>query len=381
MTILAIIITVALIIISLNVVINTLFFIRLCRSSIRSSEPLKVSVLIPARNEATIIGTTVRSVLAQTYNQLELLILDDESTDGTAESAYAAAGGDPRLTVVPGSPLPRGWMGKNWACHQLSQVASGDILVFTDADVRWSPEALSATISQIQDTKADLLTVWPTQQTESWGERLVVPLMSLAIFGYLPILFTHYTPWSAFAAANGQFLMFRRDAYQKISGHQSVRANIVEDVALARSIKAAGLRLRMADGAGFIACRMYTGWSGVRDGFGKNILAGHGSNLAFLFFSTLFHLAVFVLPWLWLFTGTNTEGWPVWPLALIGLGVGVRALSAAVTRQRVKDALLMPISVLLMTRIAAQSVWWQMRFGGPRWKGRTITTAKGLPHA
>ncbi len=375
----AVLITVALIIIAATAILNTLLFIRLNPSATDAN--IKVSVLIPARNEAAVIASTVQAVLAQAHPNLELLILDDDSSDGTGRLARAAAHDDPRLTVLRGQPLPQGWMGKNWACHQLSQQASGDVLIFTDADVRWSPSAVSAALHEMQRQQADLLTVWPTQQTDTWAERLIVPLMALAIFGYLPLPLVHFTRWSPFAAANGQCLIFRRRAYQAIGGHPSVRGNIVEDVALARRIKACGMRLRMADGAGLIGCRMYHDWPSVRDGFGKNILAGHGDSLPFLAVSTVIHLSLFVFPPLWLLFGTQSSGWPQWPLALTVLGIGTRALTAAATRQRVIDSLLMPLSALLMTRIAAQSVWWRLRFGGPRWKGRTITPAKGLPNA
>jgi chlorobactene glucosyltransferase len=189
--------------------------------------------------------------------------------------------------------------------------------------------------------------------------------MALAIIGYLPLLAVHHIRWPVFAAANGQCLVFNRAAYQQVGGHAAVRGQIVEDVTFARRIKGAGLRLRMADGAGLIGCRMYMGWAGVRDGFAKNILAGHGDSVAFLAVSTAFHWVVFVLPWAWgLFTPS------VWPV--VALGVGVRAITAAATRQRVGDAIWMPMSAVLMTVIAARAVWWRLRYGGPRWKGRTF---------
>jgi chlorobactene glucosyltransferase len=247
-------------------------------------------------------------------------------------------------------------------------------LLFTDADVRWQPGALAALLDEFQRTQADLLTIWPTQITHTWPERLVVPLMALTIVGYLPVLATHHLPGRAFAAAMGQCLLFRRTAYDHIGGHAAVRGKIVEDMAFAHTLKGAGLRLRVADGAGMIATRMYHNWAQVRAGFAKNILAGHGGYLA-LALSTIFHWGVFLLPWGWLLLGAwlpSREAWPLWPLTLCALGVGLRALTAAVTRQRVADSLLLPVSVLLMTIIAAQSALWQGR-GGPQWKGRQVT--------
>jgi chlorobactene glucosyltransferase len=193
---------------------------------------------------------------------------------------------------------------------------------------------------------------------------------------YLPVLATHYLPSPAFAAAIGQCLLFRRSAYERIGGHAGVRDDILEDVALARRVKAAGLRLRAADGAGLITCRMYSGWPQVRAGFAKNILAGYGNQPALLLLATLFHWSVFVFPWLWLLGQLARGHWDLigWPLALVGLSVGIRALTAAATRQRVADAGLMPASVLLMTLIAAQSLAWHLS-GGPRWKGRAARSA------
>lgn len=340
----------------------------------------RVSILIPARNEAAIIGQTVERILNQSFAQFELLILDDASTDATAAVAREAGQDDPRLRIISGAPLPAGWSGKNWACQQLSEQATGDILIFSDADVIWLLNALDSLVAEFERTRADLLTVWSTQHSESWAERLVVPMMALAIQCYLPVALVHHTPWSVFAAANGQCLAFRRRAYSKIGGHAAVRDQIVEDVSLARRIKKDGLRLRMVDGTGLIACRMYQDWPSVRQGFGKNILAGHGNAPLALGVSTVFHWLVFIVPWVLMVTEMLRGNQAIIPLLLVSLGILVRALSAIATRQRVSDALLMPVSVMLMTVIAGQSLWWHWRHGGPRWKDRTIPSIGSAAH-
>ncbi|MGC9467009.1 MAG: glycosyltransferase [Anaerolineae bacterium] len=375
---LAVFATFALIIISAITILNVFTFPRLGQAPAPTTHP-KVSILIPARNEGAVIGQTVRRLLVQTYPNLEILVLDDDSTDGTRQAALTAGAGDPRLEVIQGQPLPPGWLGKNWACHQLSKVASGDILIFTDADVIWSPDAVSKLVGEMQHSGSDLQTVWPTQITKTWPERLTVPLMAFVIVGYLPLLAVHHTPWSIFAAAMGQCLAFRRPIYSTIGGHQAVRQSIIEDVTFAKRVKQAGGRLRVADGDGVISCRMYQSWPEVRRGFAKNILAGHGNSIPFLLLSWAFHWLLWLCPWIWLAAGAwlpaNTwlrTCWPEWPLLLVALGVGIRALTAAFSRQRVRDAVWMPISTLLMAIIASQAIWWHLRYGGPRWRGRTI---------
>ena len=371
----------ALLVCWLTALLNVFSFPRLSAAAApvldaRASAALgRISVCIPMRNEAPGIARTVRAWCAQTHSNFELLLLDDESTDGTHAAALAAAAGDARVRVLAGLRLPAGWLGKNWACQQLADAAQGSVLVFTDADVTWDPPALAALASALQSLNADLLTVWPTQQTDTWAERLLVPLMSLAVLAYLPLPAVHHLPWPVFAAANGQCLAFRRSAYLRSGGHAAMRANIVEDMGFAHAIKRGGLQLRMADGNGLLRTRMYTGWSAVRDGFAKNIRAGHGGPAALLP-ATLLHWALFMLPALWLLLGwlAPLPGYPLLALLLSGLGIGVRTLTAAFSRQRVGDARLMPLSALLMTVGALRALQWHWR-GGAKWKGRTYAGA------
>ncbi len=381
---LAIFATGALLTMLLIALTNIRVFLRLAAPTDSQWTP-RVSVLVPARNEADHLGDTIAHLLAQDYPDFEILILDDHSEDDTAAVAQHAAAGASCVRVLTGAPLPPGWLGKPWACHQLSRSAAGAVLVFTDADVKWEPGALSAIIELIANNEADLLTVWPTQITVTWAERLVVPLMAMAVLAYLPLPMAHDTRMVQAAAANGQCMAFRRRAYDACGGHQAVAGRIVEDVALAEAIKRAGLNLRMADGNETIACRMYHSWRDVVNGYTKNILAGHRNSFVLLGASTFMHLLLFVMPWIWLgamalgaVAPLETGMDPIrllafsWPLALISLGVAIRAITARASNQRVGDALLMPVSALIMTGIAANAVWQQLRYGGHRWKGRIV---------
>lgn len=375
LAVLGIVISTILIGIALITIINVLTMYRLSQVSASATADMgSVSIMIPARNEAAVIAETVRHLLAQDYPNYELILLDDNSTDGTSEIAQSVAQSDVRFRIIQGAPLPQGWNGKNWACHQLSQAATGEWLIFTDADVTWQPNALRAVLTQATQTRADLLTVWATQRTVTWGERLVVPLMAFVILGYLPHWAVNRLRSPAFAAANGQCMVFRAQSYHTIGGHQAVRAQIVEDITLAKRIKSGGYLLRMTDGAGLVTCRMYENWLMVRNGYAKNIIAGYGGSLWGLLAGTLFHWLVFLFPFAWLVASLQTQNTLhiLWALSLISLGVFVRMLTAITTKQRPQDALLLPVSVLLMTLIAAQAVYWRFKHGGVIWKDRAI---------
>lgn len=337
-----------------------------------------VSILIPARDEAARLPEVIRSLLAQDYPCFEVIVLDDNSCDGTCEAGRNVALDDERLKCVIGKPLPKGWVGKSWACHQLAELAAFDCLLFTDADVVWRPGALQAVMNAFSERKPGLLTVWPTQRTVTWCERLVVPLMAFAIHAYLPAWLAHRSPYPIAAAANGQCMVFSRASYELAGGHASVRGSVLEDVLLARQVKADGDKLWMVEGDGLIVCRMYVGCGGVVDGYTKNILAGHGSMPAALVASGVFHIAVFVAPSLWLLSGIvwPSYGWPVVPLLLYLFGVSVRAVTAHNSHQRIFDSFLMPLSALGMTYIAVRALLAHYRFGGPEWKGRRIPFAR-----
>ncbi len=348
-----------------------------------------VSILIPARNEQHNIGETIRHLRAQNYADFEVLVLDDQSEDETLVEARRAAEEDVRVRVLLGTPKPDDWVGKTWACHQLAQAAQYNLLIFTDADVRWRPGALAAVAQELQRPHVDVLTVWPTQITVTWAERLVVPLMGMVVMGYMPVRLFNDTDWPGTGAANGQCLAFTREAYARCGGHAAVKDSVLEDMMLAHQCKQQRMRLRMVDGSGLLTCRMYQNRREVLDGYAKNILAGHGQSIALLLLSTLAHLSIFVMPWLWLAGGRRRNlgqkgevwgwpAWPAWPATLVAAGVGLRAFTARLTGQRARDAAFLPLSVLMMTGIALRSIWWQLRYGGPKWKGRTIRTGRSV---
>ena len=233
----------------LIITLNYLFNLRTFRfpkiASLHHPYP-RLSVLIPARNEEARLSPCLSTLSDSDYPILEILVLDDHSTDGTAHLVQQRAKGDSRIRLLSGKPLPEGWVGKPWACHQLSQEAKGDYLLFVDADTRFSDITIAHTINLAQQEKADLISLWPFLESHTWSEKLVIPFVHLFILFYLP----HWAKGSlrCFGAANGQFVLFRRDAYEKIQGHESVRNHMVEDIAIARNMRSAGFKVLNLDG-------------------------------------------------------------------------------------------------------------------------------------
>ncbi|MFL5731716.1 MAG: glycosyltransferase, partial [Chloroflexia bacterium] len=255
----------------------------------QSSRPEpRLAVLVPARNEEANIETCLHSLLSQDYSNYEVWLYDDASTDDTLliatriakaqipESGNSAGDQNPNLHIVAGTGgPPAGWLGKANACHRLYQAmrerSDPDYLLFTDADVRHEPPALAHAVAAASATGAGLLSVFPRQRTLTWAERLAVPVMQhWAVYGILPLplAFTLRTG-PAFAAANGQFMLFTREAYEACGGHAAVRSEILEDVALARAVKRSGHRAILADGGPLVSTRMYADLAGVWEGYSK----------------------------------------------------------------------------------------------------------------
>ncbi|PFG19908.1 glycosyltransferase [Serinibacter salmoneus] len=275
-----------------TLVINAVALPRLRPAPVRQDAP-RVSILVPARNEAATLPRTLPGLLAQ--GAQEVILLDDGSTDGTGEIAR-----DLGARVIEGATLPAGWAGKPWACHQLAQAAGGDLLVFTDADVHWRPGALGAVLAA-WDASAGrtprLLSVWPRQLTPRVGLRLLTPLVDAAMLGNLPVPLMD-TPLPGAAAANGQVMMFDRAGYAAIGGHESVRASVLEDVELARTVRRAGGRVTLALGDDAIEVQMYPDAAASIAGLAKSTPGLHGGSRPAMLASWALFTAAFTLPWL-----------------------------------------------------------------------------------
>ncbi len=387
--------TALLVLVTLNVALNWHVFVAPPprRFDPPESAPL-VSVLVPARNEALRIMPCVQSLASQDYPNYEMLVLDDHSTDGTANLILSL--GFTRETTGPrrvlaGLPLPEGWTGKSWACHQLAAAACGSYLLFTDADTVHDPAALGACVGHALATDAALLSAWPRQVTGTWSERAVIPLVYVLLLGGLP----HYLlrrlqrrpeyargasrkSLESLGAANGQYILFRRDAYEAIGGHAAVRDHLVEDVALGRLVAARtgdGLRLINCDGSRLVHCRMYTRFSEVWEGFTKNLRAAFDeSTFSFCLFGLLQATGLF-LPFVFAcLPGVSGRWWWI-PVMQVTWIYALRFLVATRFRTSYFGALLHPVGQGLSLLIGLNS-WRLSTQKGVTWKGRTYRMNK-----
>jgi chlorobactene glucosyltransferase len=339
----------------------------------------RVSVLVPARNEERNIARCVRSLLAQDYADFEVIVLDD-SEDRTPDILQSLAG-DERLRVVAGKPLPAGWMGKNWSCHQLAQAATGKILLFTDADTCHHPSMLLDAVTALSAERSDFLSAIPRQELHTWAERLILPILPWSLHTFFPIGLARRFRLRALATAAGQLMLFRKEAYAVIGGHQGIRESVLDDVSLAQHVVKAGLPWSLMDGKARISVRMYRSSREVWDGLSKNLFAVFGCNLP-----------LFCFVWAWLL-------WVAWepPLVLVlratravsipaevvipaALATGLCLLLWLISNLRFRipwiQAALHPVTMLLVLSIAVRSVIWHA-LGRGTWKGRPLRPVDG----
>lgn len=329
-----------------------------------------VSVLVPARDEARRIGPCVTALLGSRGVELELLVGDDGSTDGTADVVASVAAGDPRVRVLPADPPPPGWLGKPSVCAQLAGAARGSVLAFVDADVVVEPAALAAAVTLLRTTPLDLVSPYPRQLADGVGPRLVQPLLQWSWLTFLPVRLAERLPLVSLTAANGQLLVCDAGWYERAGGHAAVRDAVLDDVELARRFKACGGRVALADGTHLATCRMYDDWPALREGYTKSLWAAFGSPAGAA-------AVVGLLAWLYLLPPLATLFARRPRTAALGAagylaGVLGRAAAARATGARLADTPAHPLSVAALAWLVARS-WRARRAGTLTWKGRAIS--------
>jgi len=334
-----------------------------------------LSVLIPARNEERNIERAVRSVFGGSLIPDELIVFDDGSTDKTPEILARLQEEYPRLRVEQGTGLPAGWVGKPHACHRLSEFASGDILLFLDADVELLPQGLEHLASVFHDHSARVVTAVPRQVTGSLVERLILPLLHVTYTSWLPLPLIWLTHDPRFLAANGQVLAFRRGAYEKIGGFEAIKKEVVDDMAICRNAKTARQRVVFADGHHIARCRMYQSPQEVWEGFSKNFYEGIGAHPLALLFVIGLYVLTFVLPYIALVMSIFFPQLLAPALAGVIANTLLRIVLAIRHGHHPISVLLHPIGVVGLMGIAINSFIWHTR-GAIQWSGRVYSAKR-----
>jgi glycosyltransferase involved in cell wall biosynthesis len=230
-----------------------------------------VSVLIPARNEEKNILNILSDLQKIDYQNIEIIVFDDESDDDTAKIIKQQAQKDSRIIYIKSDGLPAGWLGKNYACYSLSKIARGSILLFLDADVRIKNDIIDKSINYLRRHKLGLLTIFPKQIMHTNGEKMVVPLMNYILISLLPLIFVRISPFTSHAAGNGQFMMFDKKIYDKYLPHKKLKNSAVEDIESVKYFKKQKVNTACLLGEDDIYCRMYNSFVDAINGFSKNV--------------------------------------------------------------------------------------------------------------
>ena len=330
----------------------------------------RVAVLLPLRDEADRVTPCLASLLGQRgVADLDIVVLDDGSTDGTADVVRAVAGDKVRL--LSGATLPPGWLGKPYACQQLADAApDADVLVFLDADVVLAPDAVARAVALCRRIGVTLLSPYPRI---TGAGRLVQPLLQWSWLTFLPLRVMERSGRPSLAAAGGQWLVVDRAGYERAGGHAAVRADVLEDIGLARVVKRSGGRIALADGSRLATCRMYASWSELTDGYTKSLWASFGSPAGaaavVLLLIVLYAVPPVAAP---AFLAAGAREAAGWCLAAYLSGVAGRIVPAALTGGRPwPDALAHPASVVVFAWLVWRS-YRLRRSGRLMWRGRPL---------
>ena len=343
------------------------------------ADPPPLSVIVPARDESANIARCVASLVASTYPALEIVVVDDHSTDDTGPIAREAGAGDSRLRVVSAPDVEPGWLGKQWACAYGASLARGRILCFTDADTVHAPDLHARSVRALLDRNADLLSVGGVQEMGTFWERLIQPQVFALLFArYGGTEIVSRAKRAEDVIANGQYMLFRRASYEALGGHASVKGKVAEDLALAMRAKRQGMRVHLIAGLEQLSTRMYASLGALVRGWMKNAYAGGIETLppgrtwrllypVVLLMPILFWLAPpIALVFWWLGLASPAVG--TWAIATCTILFVWWAIVYGAMTHRPWYALAAPIGNVLLAYIFLRAI---ARGTRVEWKGRT----------
>jgi len=370
-------ILIALTLVIINFIFNNIFFKNIKNfklpHDVLASPPL-VSVLIPARNEEKNIRRIINSMIRQDYPNLEILVLDDNSTDATGRIVEGFVKKDSRVKLIQGSPLPQGWKGKCFACHQLSKIAKGSYFVFTDADTLHYPNSISGSLAALLKDNVDVTSVYPRQIAVTFSERMSVRFINFIILSFMPLILVKHSKSAFFSTAIGQFFLFKREAYEKCGGFESVKNEILEDINISKQVKRCGLKIMVYDGSDSIFCRMFTNLPDVIKGFSRFIYAAFDCNFLMEIIAVSFIALIFMVPFVLLPIGIFIFDWPASIISIniiqIFLIFTIKFILAIRFKERILDVFFTPAAIAFVYFLALNS-FKQSKLGkGVDWKDR-----------
>jgi len=333
-----------------------------------------VSVLVPMRDEEENVNRCLDALRAQNYKNYEILVIDDNSSDGTLTMLNRIAREDPRIRVYRGAPLPEDWYGKPYALQQLAQNAKGEILIFTDADTIHGPSSISWAVTNMEVSNSDFISGYVGQNIQSFGEQITVPLMFFLTGFFIPLFMNRCTKYSFFSTALGQFMAVKRNVFEKIGGFSTVRKKTTEDMYLARHIKAQGFKTMFLDLGDQVQCRMYQGYQAAVEGIGKNIFDFFGKNSLIIFLLILAVTLFLLLPFPLLINSILNGGQQLEVLLAINILYTVSWAALFLDRKIPwYRSFLWPLMYLNLIYMAFFS-WFKTISGrGFRWKDRVVS--------
>ena len=359
----------------LNLLLN-LRALRKPKSDVQLPEPAPlISILVPARNEEANIGICLESLWQQEYPNFETLVLDDSSTDGTADIVARIAAEDSRVRLLRGQPLPPGWAGKTFACHQLAQEARGSWLLFTDADTVHAPAMLRRVLGVALVSRAVLISGFPYQRTTSIWQKMAIPILFyFMLLCWMPLWWLQRSRRTMPSIAIGQFLFFSAEGYRSIGGHEAVKSRILEDVWLGREVSRHHYRQLTLDLSSVVSCQMYREFGSMWDGITRWLYTVASLSAVSLVLMIAVVLFLFLAPFLWLLYGLVLAqpafAWEVLVTLQVAIVFLARFLAGRRFSQPKTSIILHPVGVVFLLLVAFYASYQHLTGGGVRWKGR-----------
>jgi chlorobactene glucosyltransferase len=369
-------------IILINLILNLRFLKTPALNSKIPQNPPLVSILIPARNEEDKIANCLETLCKQDYPYYEIWVLDDNSTDKTAEIVNKLAVKDNRLKLISGAPLPAGWSGKNYACYQLAKEAKGDWLLFVDADTMHAPHMLRGVMALALESNISLLSGFPRQIAETMVMKLFTPTWYFILMSWCPLWFMQNSRKNMPSIAIGQFMLFSKREYWRIGGHESVKSKVLEDIWLGVEVNKQGGKHIAVDLSDVVFCKMYDNFKGIWHGLTRSVYAVAEISLIALVFLMTFAFICYLIPFYSLWNAFSSSEGSALMTAVIIFQIATIYLMRRLSDRRfdnnsITSVVLHPAGIIFLMSVVANAIVRKLAGTGISWKERLYTDESG----